>query len=143
VALETEKLEDAAMIVRRLADLKAAGGTKTVGAGQVETVRYLLSDDGAGFSVSDVTVPARMDMVLQYKNHVEANVVLEGEGAVEDLATGEVHDLRPGTIYVVFPQDRHRIRIERGMRLVSIFNPPLIGTENHDADGSYPAPPAT
>ncbi len=129
------------MIVRELEDLKAAGGTKTVGAEQVKTIRYLLSDDGAGFSVSDVTVPSQMDMVLHYKNHVEANVILEGEGTVEDLATGEVHELKPGTIYVVFPQDRHRVRIENGMHLISVFNPPLIGTENHDADGSYPAPP--
>lgn len=35
------------MIVRELVDLKAAGGTNTVGAGQVKTVCYLLSDDGA------------------------------------------------------------------------------------------------
>ncbi len=131
------------MIVRRLEDLKAEGGTKTVGAGQVKTVRYLLSDDGAGFSVSDVTVPSQMDMVLQYKNHVEVNVILGGEGTVEDLATGEVHELKPGMIYVVFPQDRHRLRIENGMHVISIFNPPLIGTENHDADGSYLAPPGT
>ena len=131
------------MIVRRLEDLKAEGGTKTVGAGQVKTVRYLLSDDGAGFSVSDVTVPSQMDMVLQYKNHVEVNVILGGEGTVEDLATGEVHELKPGMIYVVFPQDRHRLRIENGMHVISIFNPPLIGTENYDADGSYPAPPGT
>ena len=131
------------MIVRRLEDLKAEGGTKTVGAGQVKTVRYLLSDDGAGFSVSDVTVPSQMDMVLQYKNHVEVNVILGGEGTVEDLATGEVHELKPGMIYVLFPHDRHRLRIENGMHVISIFNPPLIGTENHDADGSYPAPPGT
>ena len=131
------------MIVRRLEDLKAEGGTKTVGTGQVKTVRYLLSDDGAGFSVSDVTVPSQMDMVLQYKNHVEVNVILGGEGTVEDLATGEVHELKPGMIYVVFPQDRHRLRIENGMHVISIFNPPLIGTENYDADGSYPAPPGT
>ena len=131
------------MIVRRLEDLKAEGGTKTVGAGQVKTVRYLLSDDGAGFSVSDVTVPSQMDMVLQYKNHVEVNVILGGEGTVEDLATGEVHELKPGMIYVVFPQDRHRLRIENGMHVISNFNPPLIGTENYDADGSYPAPTGT
>ena len=131
------------MIVRRLEDLKAEGGMKTVGAGQVKTVRYLLSDDGAGFSVSDVTVRSQMDMVLHYKNHVEANVILGGEGTVEDLVTGEVHELKLGTIYVVFPQDRHRLRIENGMHLISIFNPPLIGTENHGADGSYPPPPGT
>ncbi len=128
------------MIVRRLEDLKAEGGTKTVAAGQVGTVRYLVSDDGAGFSVSDVTAAPNMDIVLHYRNHVEANLILDGEGTVEDLATGDVYDLKPGTIYVVFPQDRHRVRSETGIHLISIFNPPLIGTEDHDTDGSYPVP---
>jgi L-ectoine synthase len=129
------------MIVRGQSDLEGTDRATTVAHGTVRALRYLLRDDGAGFSVSDVTVPAGTDNVLQYRHHVEANLVLEGEGSVEDLATGETHRLAPGTIYVVFPQDLHRVRAETGLRVISIFNPPLVGTENHDADGGYPPPP--
>jgi L-ectoine synthase len=132
--------EDAVMIVRRQEELEGTDKATTVAHGTVAVVRYLLRDDGAGFSVSDVTVPAGTDNVLQYRHHVEANLVLEGEGTVEDLATGKKHRLTPGTIYVVFPEDRHRVRAEKSMRVISIFNPPLVGTENHDADGGYPPP---
>ncbi len=129
------------MIVRRLDELRQTDAAAKVAHGTVEVVRYLLADDDAGFSVSDVVAPAGTENTLQYKNHVEANLVLEGEGTVEDLATGEVHTLAPGTIYVVYPTDRHVVRAITDVRLISIFNPPLVGDETHDADGGYPAAP--
>ena len=128
------------MIVRRRDELEGTGKVTTVAHGTVGVVRYLLRDDRAGFSVSDVTVPAGTDNVLQYRHHIEANLVLEGEGTLEDLATGRTHRLAPGTIYVVFPEDRHRVRADKPLRVISIFNPPLVGTETHDADGGYPPP---
>jgi L-ectoine synthase len=39
---------------------------------------------------------------------------------------------------MVGPEDRHVVRAETDLRLISVFNPPLRGDENHDADGSYP-----
>jgi L-ectoine synthase len=86
-------------------------------------------------------VPAGASNLLQYRNHIEANLVLEGEGTVEEIATGKKHKLVPGTIYVVFPDDRHRVSATKAMRVISIFNPPLVGTEQHDADGGYPPSP--
>jgi L-ectoine synthase len=136
-----EPREDAVMIVRRLDELEGTDKATKVANGTVSVVRYLLRDDDAGFSVSDVTVPAGTDNVLQYRHHIEANLVLEGEGTVEDLATGKTHRLVPGTIYVVYPKDRHRVRADKSLRVISIFNPPLVGSENHDADGGYPPPP--
>ena len=130
------------MIVRRLDELRQTGAAAKVAHGTVDVVRYLLAADGAGFSISDVIAPAGTENTLQYKNHVEANLVLEGEGTVEDLATGEVHALAPGTLYVVYPTDRHVVRAITDVRLISIFNPPIVGDETHDADGGYPAAPA-
>ena len=129
------------MIVRRLDELRNTGAADKVAGGTVDVVRYLLAADGAGFSLSDVVAPAGVENTLQYKNHVEANLVLEGEGTVEDLATGEIHVLAPGTLYVVYPTDRHVVRSTTDIRFISIFNPPLVGGETHDADGSYPAAP--
>ena len=97
------------MIIKTLDGLKGTDRDKTIAHGTVGTVRYLLRDDDCGFSVSDVKVPAGTSNELQYRHHVEANLVLEGEGTVEEIATGKKHPLKPGTIYVVFPQDRHRV----------------------------------
>ena len=129
------------MIIKTLDGLKGTDRDKTIAHGTVGTVRYLLRDDDCGFSVSDVKVPAGTSNELQYRHHVESNLVLEGEGTVEDIATGKKHPLKPGTIYVVFPQDRHRVSATSNLRVISIFNPPLVGTENHDDDGGYPPSP--
>ena len=43
-------------------------------------------------------------------------------------------------MYCVGPADRHRVTRNAGeaMRIISVFNPPLIGEETHDEDGAYP-----
>ena len=64
--------------------------------------------------------------------------MIEGEGTVEDMATGEVHQLKPGTIYVLDKHDRHRLNATTPMRLICVFTPALVGGEVHDEDGSYP-----
>jgi Ectoine synthase len=47
--------------------------------------------------------------------------------------------------YNVGPKDRHRLRAETALHLISVFCPPLEGREQHDADGaltpSGPVPP--
>ena len=103
---------------------------------RVNTSRYINRDDGCGFSVSFPRGSA--DGVLWYKNHVEANYILEGEPSVEDLTTGEKWNLGPGSLYVVGPRDRHRLKSTDEIYLMSVFNPPIVGDETHDADGSYP-----
>jgi L-ectoine synthase len=104
----------------------------------VTTVRYLLKADGMGYSMSESWVGPGHDAELCYKNHLEACYCIEGEATLVDLATGEIHEIGPGTVYALDKHDRHRMVIKTPMRVVSVFNPPLVGTENHDADGSYP-----
>lgn len=109
-----------------------------LGGGETRASRYLNRDDGCGFTVSTPRGSAGNESILWYKNHVEANYILEGEATVEDLATGETWALEPGSLYVVGPHDRHRVMANTDTYLMSIFNPPLIGDETHDSDGSYP-----
>ena len=108
--------------------------------------RYLNRDDSCGLTISIPRGSAGTDAILWYKHHVEANYILEGEVTLEDLTTGEKRELRPGSLYVVGPRDRHRVRAKTDIYIMSIFNPPLEGDETHDADGSYPpggdVPPA-
>ena len=112
--------------------------------GTVRMSHYLGPEDGCGLTASLPRGTA--DSMLWYKNHVEANYVLEGEATVEDLASGEVWELRPGSLYVVGPRDRHHLKAEQEVYFISVFNPPLKGDAARDADGAYPptgeVPPA-
>lgn len=100
--------------------------------------RMLLKKDGMGFSMHDTTIPAGAELYLWYKNHLEAVYCVSGDGSIEDLATGEVHDISDGTLYALDNHDRHILRGgSEDMRLVCVFNPPVTGRETHDADGSY------
>ncbi|MCP4877951.1 MAG: ectoine synthase [Gammaproteobacteria bacterium] len=101
--------------------------------------RFLLADDGVGFTLTETTTEAGSEQVLWYKHHVEANYVIEGEGEVENLATGEVFALRPGSLYVLDQHEKHRLKSFTRMRLVCVFTPALGGRETHDADGAYAA----
>ena len=125
------------MIVRTVEDLKAQGSYREK-PGVWSSARYLLRRDGVGFTLTRTTVAAGSSQTMQYKNHVEANLVIEGEGDLTDLDTGTVHRLRPGTMYALDRHDRHRIHASTDMRIVCVFSPALVGPETHDEDGSYP-----
>jgi L-ectoine synthase len=123
------------MILKTTADL---AGTK----GEVKTklwssYRFLHKEDGMGVTLTDAVLEPGLDQVFWYKNHLEAVYCLEGEGTLEDLATGKVYAIRPGTLYALDKHDRHRLKVTSRMRVVCTFVPPLLGGEMHDADGSY------
>lgn len=125
------------MIVRSLASiLNTAAHVK----GEAfESRRILLASDGLGYSLHDTICKAGSVQRLEYKNHVETNYVIEGEGSVENIATGEVFPLGPGTVYVLDRHEAHLLRARTGMRIICVFTPALTGRETHDASGSYPA----
>ena len=117
-----------------------------IAGGTAGATRYVNQAEGCGVTLSIPRVPGGSEAVLWYKNHVEANYVIEGEGTLEDMGTGESWEVAPGTLYVVGPKDRHRVTNRKDFYGISVFNPPLVGNETHDADGAYPAsgdiPPA-
>ena len=125
------------MIVRTIEDLKIQGSYREK-PGVWSSARYLLRRDGMGLTLTQTTVAAGSSQTMQYKNHVEANLVIEGEGVLTDLATGTAHRLRPGTMYALDRHDPHRIDAGTDMRIVCVFSPALVGPETHDEDGSYP-----
>jgi L-ectoine synthase len=127
------------MIVRSLNDL--IGSARDVRGEAWASRRFLLAEDGVGFTLTETSIAAGSEQILWYKHHVEANYVIEGEGQVENMASGEVFELAPGSIYVLDKHEKHRLEAFTAMRLVCVFTPALTGRESHDADGSY-APPA-
>ena len=127
------------MIVRTLKGLETLGRIKFPADGSFRSARYLTAEDGMGFSYNENRVRAGFDLQVWLKNHWEANYIVSGRGEVTYLTTGEVLPLQAGVLYVVGPNDRHRLRFTEDECHVSIFHPPLTGNERFDDDGSYEA----
>ncbi|MDE4604587.1 ectoine synthase [Sinorhizobium meliloti] len=123
------------MIVRSLKDVEATEHFVEWGNGTSH--RLLTGKDGVGFTVCRTVVRANTVSLLQYRNHLEACYCIAGEGEVEDM-DGNVFPIRKGDIYVLDKHDRHFLRGGQGkdLVLVSIFNPPLNGTECHKLNDS-------
>ena len=112
-------------------------GTKGAASGdRWHSLRLLLEEDGMGATLVDGVLEPGFDMVLWQKNHLEACYCIEGEGTVEELENGKIHEIKPGTLYAMNDHDRHRIRAKTRMRVICTFFPALTGGEKHDADGS-------
>jgi L-ectoine synthase len=100
------------------------------------SLRLLHREDGMGVTITDSILDPGFQMDLWQKNHFEACYCLEGEGTVEELDSGTIHEVKPGTLYAMNDHDRHRIRAKTQMRIICTFVPALTGHEVHDADGS-------
>ena len=124
------------MIVRALDDI--VGSERDVDGGNWTSRRLCLAEDGMGFSMHDTILRAGTETRMWYKHHLEGVYCIEGRATLEDLGTGEVHEIRPGTIYLLDAHDRHVLRVEEDLRVICTFNPPVTGREVHDADGAYP-----
>ena len=124
------------MIIRKLSESDGAGRLiKSVG---WESNRLILKDDGMGFSFHLTTIYAGAELEMHYKNHLESVYCISGEGSIEDLATGEVHEVQAGTLYALNEHDKHVLRGKTEMLMACVFNPPLSGKEVQDETGAYP-----
>ena len=122
------------MIIKTEADVI---GTKGEACGDKwHSLRLLHKEHGMGVTLVDCVLEPGFDMVLWQKNHLEACYCIEGEGTVEELESGRVHEIKAGTLYAMDNHDRHRIRAITRIRVICTFVPPLTGDEIHDADGS-------
>ena len=125
------------MIIRKLKEIRASDNN--VKSDGWESARMLLADDGMGFSFHVTRMYAGTELKFHYKHHLEAVMVLKGTGTIEDLGTGETHELRPGVLYALNENDRHVVRPETDILTACVFNPPVTGREVHDETGAYPA----
>jgi L-ectoine synthase len=124
------------MIVQKLADI--IGTDRDVDNGNWVSRRLLLRKDGMGFSMHETILRAGTETYMWYKHHLEAVYCIDGEGEVEDLATGTLHRLEPGTLYALDEHDKHIVRAKTDIRTICVFYPPLSGREVHDEEGVYP-----
>ena len=126
------------MFVRTLEGLRGEGRERSVAGSDSRSIRILLKADDVGFTLCDVRLAPDSRHTFWYRNHWEANYILAGNGAVTDPGNGARFELAPGSMYVVGPEDRHTIEATDDLHLLSVFNPPLVGDETHDADGALP-----
>lgn len=124
------------MIVRRLDEIE--GTTNDVRGETFASRRLLLAADGLDYSLHDTVLHAGSTTSMWYRNHAESVYCVEGSGTLTDLESGEVHDITPGTLYVLNGHERHELRATTDLRVVCVFTPALTGQEIHDADGTYP-----
>jgi len=124
------------MIVKTLASI--IGTDQHIMGDDFESRRILLKRDGLGYSFHDTVISEGSELRIQFKNHIEANYCIAGEGEVVDIATGITYPISPGTIYVLDKHDEHILRATNGtLRLICVFTPALSGGEIHDENGGY------
>ena len=114
------------MIIRKLDEVK------TVEWGNGLSRRFLLEDDGMGYTVTDTIVNKGTKSLLEYANHLEACYCISGKGSVIEM-DGTEHEIVPGTIYALDKHDPHYLLAtpEEDLRLVCMFTPALKGDEAH------------
>lgn len=123
------------MIVR---ELSAARQTeRLVKSNGWDSTRLLLAGDNMGFSFHITRIYEGTSHVFHYKHHFESVYCVSGEGTIEDIATGEVHQIYPGVMYALDKHDKHRLTAKTEMVMACCFNPPVTGNEVHREDGSY------
>lgn len=126
------------MIVRTTAEI--TGTERDIAAGAWRSKRIILAGDGVGFSFHETVIESGSVSEFHYQHHVEAVWVIEGSGTLTNHETGEVHDLGPGTMYLLNGHERHRVTCTDQLRMFCVFNPPVTGDEVHDETGAYPPP---
>jgi L-ectoine synthase len=129
------------MIVRTLDDL--VGTERDVDAPTWSSRRFLLAQDGLGYSLNDTVLHAGTTTQMHYRHHQESVYCIEGTGMLTNLETGEEHPIAPGTLYVLDGHERHALRADTDLRMVCVFTPALTGREVHGPDGAYPPPEPT
>lgn len=101
------------------------------------SLRFLLADDKMGFTVCETRIPKGTSHYWYYKRHLEACYCVKGKAIVKDLRSSKEWQIEPGTCYVLDDHDPHEFIALEDVILVSVFNPPLKGSEIHDEEGSY------
>jgi L-ectoine synthase len=99
--------------------------------------RLLVASDERGYTITDTYVRPGTTTELRFDNHLESCYCVEGQGTVE--VDGTSFAIEPGTLYAPDKGEVHVLSSADGMRLICVFNPPLVGTETHEPGASGPS----
>jgi L-ectoine synthase len=113
------------------------GTSRDVYGSGFRSLRLILKEDNMGFSLHKTIIPKGGPHHWHYKNHLEACFCLSGKGILTNLNNGLSYFINPDTVYILDKNDDHTFEAIEETVLISVFNPPVIGTEIHKEDGSY------
>lgn len=100
--------------------------------------RILLKEDGAGYTMTKTVIQPEAGKVFQhYKNHHETCYCVSGRATLTNSITGEEFEIVADTTYILDENDPHYFEAHEETTLICTFNPPLLGNETHQEDGSY------
>lgn len=105
--------------------------------GGFTSTRMLIKDDNMGFTITKTEIPKGDWQKWHYKNHLEACYCISGHAIVVDIKNNERFEIKPGDMYALNEHDEHKFKALENTVLICVFNPPLIGNELHDKNGSY------
>ena len=126
------------MIVRTTQEITGTDRDISSEDGNWRSKRIVLGGDRVGFSFHETTIQAGTVNNFHYANHIEAVWLIEGEGTLTDRETGETYELGAGSMYLLNGNERHTVEPRTTMRMLCVFNPPVVGNEVHDENGVYP-----
>jgi L-ectoine synthase len=118
------------MFIRTVREI--AGSERDVHGEGWRSLRLVLAGDGLPYSLHESTVDAGQVLRFDYRSHSETVYCIAGGGTVENVASGEVADVRPGTLYSVGVGDGHVLRTDSQTTFLCVFVPPLVGDEEAD-----------
>ena len=72
--------------------------------------RFVLAKEGVGFSLHETILYAGTETKMWYANHIEAVYCIDGEGELTNDETGEMHDIKPGVMYLLNGHEHHTLR---------------------------------
>lgn len=124
------------MLIRHKADLE--GTPRALEGEMFSTTRFLLREDGAGLTLTDVSLKGGSSTVFARQHHFEVGYCLEGRATLEEISTREIHDIGPGSLWSAQKGERFRLTVFEDLRLITIFTPALVGPEVNDENGSFP-----
>jgi L-ectoine synthase len=101
------------------------------------SLRAVLMADNLGFAVMKTVIPKGGPYFWHYNRHKEVCYCISGKGVLTDYWSGEQFIIKPDVMYIQDKNEEHTFEALEDTVLISIFNPPLIGNEKHDANGNY------
>tara|TARA_R100001463_G_scaffold74997_2_gene129060 strand:+ start:16210 stop:16596 length:387 start_codon:yes stop_codon:yes gene_type:complete len=116
---------------------KLIGTERDVKFKEGRSIRFILKKDNMGFSFHKTIIPKGNKGHWHYKNHKESCYCIKGNGILTNLETKEKFNINVGDIYILDKNDNHTFESLTDVILISVFNPPIVGQEVHQKDGSY------
>lgn len=100
--------------------------------------RIITKSDNMGFGFHKTVIKPEAGRVFQhYKNHLESCYCVSGKALLTNATTGEYFAIGPDMTYVLDHNEPHYFEALEETVLLCVFNPPLVGNEIHQEDGSY------